>query len=249
LRRVSKVRLGDLTGPLRLGRAQESRLLRRLASAGLIARVRPGLYLVPDRLPLGGRWTPSEGLALETLLEDRGGRYQICGPNAFFRYGFADQVPNRVYCYNDRLSGDRKIGSLSLALIRVATPRLGETETVRRADGSAATYSSRVRTLVDAVYDWSRFDSLPEGFRWIRGELESARVEPGDLVRVAAQFGDISTVRRIGAQLERLGVARSRLRPLASRLRPTSGAIPWNPRRPRRGPVDSAWGVQMNDEV
>src|SRR5262245_48427065 len=63
--------------------AQEQRVVSRLARKGLITRVRPGLYLVPPRLPPGGRWSPGEFLALSTLMSDRGGRYQISGLNAF----------------------------------------------------------------------------------------------------------------------------------------------------------------------
>ena len=36
----------------------------------MIAQVRRGLYLVPERLPLGGKWSPDEILALNTLIED-----------------------------------------------------------------------------------------------------------------------------------------------------------------------------------
>jgi len=45
-------------------------------------------------------WSPDETLALNTLIRGRKGRCQICGPNAFNRYGFDDQIPNRVYAYN-----------------------------------------------------------------------------------------------------------------------------------------------------
>ena len=106
LRGLPAVRAGELTEPLRLSPIQERKLLSRLAKAGLIVRVRRGLYLVPLRLPLGGKWSPDEGLTLNTLMEDQEGRYQICGPNAFNRYGFDAQVPSRVYAYNNRLSGD-----------------------------------------------------------------------------------------------------------------------------------------------
>jgi len=75
----------------------------------MIAQVRRGLYLVPERLPLGGRWSPDEGLALNTLFDAINGRYQICGPNAFNRYDFDEQVPTRVYVYNNREWGDRRI--------------------------------------------------------------------------------------------------------------------------------------------
>jgi predicted transcriptional regulator of viral defense system len=111
LHNLRTLRTGDLTRPLQISRKQERELFSRLVRSGLIARVRPGLFLVPPRLPLGGAWTPSEAEALNTLMEDVKGRYQICGPNTFNRYGFDDQVPNRVYAYNNRISGDRKIGS------------------------------------------------------------------------------------------------------------------------------------------
>ncbi|MEW6074140.1 MAG: hypothetical protein AB1726_16290 [Planctomycetota bacterium] len=122
------VRHGELRGPLRLAPSQESGLLQRMARDGLLARVRRGLYLAPSALPLGGAWRPDGALALRTLVEDRGGRYQICGPNAFQRYGFRDQVPARTYAYNDRLSGDRNVGGVALTLIKVSSDRLGDTE-------------------------------------------------------------------------------------------------------------------------
>ena len=63
------------------------------------------------------------------------------------------------------------IGKVALTLIKVAERRLGDTEESLTRDGPALIYSSRVRSLVDAVYDWSRFDSLPRGYDWIRKEL------------------------------------------------------------------------------
>jgi predicted transcriptional regulator of viral defense system len=129
MRKLSVVRSGDLIASLlRLAPDQERKLLSRLSRGGLIARVRQGLYLVPPQLPLGGAWTPGEALALNALMEDRGGRFQICGPNAFNRYGFDNQIPNRIYAYNNRISGKRAIGSVLLMLIKVADERLGETD-------------------------------------------------------------------------------------------------------------------------
>jgi predicted transcriptional regulator of viral defense system len=151
MRKQRVVRTGELTVPLRLSRLQERELFRRMARGSLIARVRPGLYLVPSQLPLGGSWTPDEALALSTLLEDQQGRYQICGPNAFNRYGFDEQVPTRVYAYNNRISGERSVGAVALTLIKVADERLGDTDEVRTSDGALAVYSSRGRKLGDAV--------------------------------------------------------------------------------------------------
>ena len=247
MRGQKTVRTGELTAPLRLTRLQERELFRRMARARLIARVRPGLYLVPRQLPLGGAWTPDEALALNTLLEDRGGRYQICGPNAFSRYGFDDQVPSRVYAYNNRISGQRTVGAVELTLIKVADGRLGGVERAVTPEGVAAVYSSRVRTLVDAVCDWSRFNGLPRAFGWIQADLAARRVDAGELARVSLRYGDVGTIRRIGALLDRDGAPDAAVRKLQRALGPTTSLIPWVPTRPKRGTVDRRWGIVWND--
>ena len=246
MRKLRTVRSGDLTSSLlRLTPDQERKLLSRLSRGGLIARVRQGLYLVPPQLPLGGAWTPGEALALNALMEDRGGRFQICGPNAFNRYGFDNQIPNRIYAYTNRISGKRAIGSVLLMLIKVADERLGGTEEATL-DGARVLYSSRVRTLVDAVYDWSRFNSLPRGYEWIRHELKTKRVDARELVRITLRYGDTGTLRRMGVLLEDEGVDSAILRKLNRALNPTSSLIPWIPGRPKRGTVNRRWGVIIN---
>jgi predicted transcriptional regulator of viral defense system len=245
-RKLRILRTGDLRLPLQITGKQERELFTRLARAGMIAQVRRGLYLVPERIPLGGQWTPDEAMALNALMDAQKGRYQICGPNAFNRYGFDVQIPTRVYAYNNRESGDRRIGSVDLTLIKVADARLGNVETAETPEGSIATYSSRARTLLDAVYDWSRFDSLPRGYDWIRKELKARRVTPSDLVLVTLKYGDIGTIRRIGALLERDGAAEALLKKLGKALPKTTSFIPWIPTKPKRGTVNRRWGVIIN---
>lgn len=249
MRALTTVRIGELRGPLKLSAIQERKLLSRLARAGLIARAWRGLYMVPPRLPLGGKWSPSETAALNALMLDQGGRYQICGPNAFNRYGFDGQIPARTYAYNNRVSGDRTVGSVELTLIKVADERLGGTETTQTADKQTAVYSSRARALVDAVYDWSRFNSLPQGYAWIRGELAAGRVGADELVEAALEYGDTGTIRRMGALLERDGADAKLLNKLSRVLKPTTGLIPWIPSRPKRGTVNRGWGVVFNEPV
>ena len=248
MRKLRTLRTGDLTEPLQLSRVQERELFRRLSRGGLIARVRPGLFLVPPRLPMGGAWTPSEAEALNALMADVQGRYQICGANTFQRYGFDDQIPNRVYAYSNRISGDRKIGAVDIALIKVADERLGDTETVTMPDGAKAVYASRVRSLLDAVYDWSRFNGIPRGYEWIRRELKAKRVSAAELVKCTLRYGDTGTIRRMGALLEREGVDAALLRKLERALKPTSGMIAWLPSRPKRGTFNRRWSVVMNDQ-
>lgn len=247
MRTLRTLRTGDLTGPLRLSAKQERELLSRLARGGMIARVRPGLYLIPPRLPLGGAWSPGEIKALNALMDDVKARYQICGPNVFNRYGWDEQVPNRVYAYNNRISGHRKVGPVGLTLIKVKEDRLGDSVTLTTPDGDKAVYASRARALVDAMYDWSRFDGIPRGYRWIRSELKARRVNAKDLVRCALRYGDTGTIRRMGALLEREGVDEALLRKLVRSLKPTTSTIPWIPTEPKRGTVNRRWGVVIND--
>jgi predicted transcriptional regulator of viral defense system len=248
LRKLRALRTGDLSGPLQITTKQERELLSRLSRAGMIAQVRRGLYLVPERLPLGGRWSPDEGLALNALFDAQKGRYQVCGPNAFNRYGFDEQVPTRVYVYNNREWGERRIGSVALTLIKVTDRRLGDTEEVKTTEGSRVIYSSRARTLLDAVYDWARFNTLPRAYEWIRKELKAKRVAPADLVAVTLKYGDIGTIRRMGALLEREGVGRPLLTKLEKALPKTSSPIPWIPTRPKRGTVNRRWSVVINEQ-
>jgi predicted transcriptional regulator of viral defense system len=198
---------------------------------------------------LGGKWSPDEALALNTLMAGKQGRYQICGPNAFNLYGFDEQVPTRVYVYNNRLSGERQIGAVALTLIKVADARLGDTEKIRKPDGEVVVYASRTRALVDAVYDWSRFNGLPRGYEWIRRELTAGRVSAADLTKTTLRYGDTGTIRRIGALLEREKVGDGLLRRLEKALRPTTSLIPWIPTRPKRGTVNRRWGVVLNDRA
>ncbi|NLS94015.1 MAG: hypothetical protein GXX96_17790 [Planctomycetaceae bacterium] len=87
MRQRQTVGTGKLVRALGVTPQQERELLSRLARCNLIARVRRGLYFVPPRLPPGGKWAPGEFLALTAFIEDQRGRYQICGPSAFYRYG------------------------------------------------------------------------------------------------------------------------------------------------------------------
>jgi predicted transcriptional regulator of viral defense system len=247
MRSAQCLRLGELQQGLGLSATQEKDLLRRLARRGWIARVRRGLYLVPPTLPAGGKWSPGHALALSTLIADRDGAYQICGPNAFCRYGWIGQVPNRTYVYNNRISGQRKIGSVAFSLIKVADERLGGTESVETPGGIRLVYSSRVRSLMDAVYDWSRFSSLPQAFGWIRAELAARKGAAAELVKISLRYGNQGTLRRIGKSLELAGVEPRLLRRIEKALRPSSSVIPWIPTRPKRGTTDRRWGVVVND--
>lgn len=252
-RKISQIRTGDLERLLGVTADQERKVLSRMARRGLAARVRRGFYLLPPVLPLGGRWSPGEALSLTALMQDREGKFQICGPNAFHRYGWDEQVPNRIYAYNNRISGDRSVGKVELTLIRVSDDRLGDTESVVTPEMIELIYSSRARSLVDAVYDWSRFNSLPRAFGWIRNDLSESRISTADLVDAALKFGNQGTIRRIGYLLEELSKqqripARLIMR-LERALRSSSSTIPWIPTTAKRGQVTKRWGLIVNGTI
>jgi predicted transcriptional regulator of viral defense system len=246
MRGVRTLGTGDLVGPLGLTAKQERELFSRMARSGLIAKARRGLYLVPSRLPLAARWTPDAALVLDTLVAGSGGRYQVCGPNAFNRYGFSEQVPQLTFAYNNRLSGRRTVGVVRLVLIKVADDRLGDTETRSSSEGGDLVYSSRVCTLLDAVYDWPRFNTLPRAYGWIRSDLEAGRVTPAELVRVTLRYGNARTIRRVGALLDGDGASRRLLDELAEGFPSPRTVIPLVPGAPKIGRILRRWGVQLN---
>jgi predicted transcriptional regulator of viral defense system len=116
------------------------------------------------------------------------GRYQICGPSAFHFYGLDDQIPSATYLYNNRISGKRSIGSLAFRFIKVADERLGAINAVRTRDNLEMIDSSKARTLMDAVYDGSRFNRLPRGYDWIKGEIKNEPELSSELIEVTATY-------------------------------------------------------------
>jgi predicted transcriptional regulator of viral defense system len=245
-RTESVIRTGELVERLGLTTPEERKLFSRLSRRNLIARVRRGLYLVPPRIPPGGSWTPSEALALNTLFDDLRGAYQISGPNAFSRYGWDDQIPNRTLVYNNRISGRRAIGAVELTLVKVTDDRLGATDVVKTPERLTLVYASKARALMDAVYDWARFETLPRAYDWIRAELKKDDHLAADLVSVSLRYGNQATLRRLGWLLADANIPESLLRRIEKTLRPTSSLIPWIPTRPKRGKASDRWRVVVN---
>ena len=240
------VKTGDLVAALRITAKQERELLSRMARVCMIANVRRGLYLFPAKLSLATAWVPDDAVVINALMSDKQARYQITGPNAFNRYGYDEQIPARMTIYNDIYSSERRIGPLSLTLIKVNRNRLGGVERVPTPSGQTLVYSSRTRTLIDAIYDWSRFDSLPRAYGWIRQDIEAARITPDDLANMAILYGNQATIRRIGALLEQMGSDRHVLRRLERSLTTSTAKIPFVPGQAVRGSLLKRWGIVMN---
>lgn len=222
-------------------------MLRRLSGSGWIVRLMRGVYLVPLRIPAGGKYSPGVARILQKLMEEKGGRYQICGPTTFNFYGFDDQIPNITYVYNNRISGSRTIGSLAFQFIKISDTRLGATNVVNTSEGTGIIYCSKARTLMDAVYDWSRFNSLPRGYVWIKQEIEKDIKLTSNLIRVIVQYGNQATTRRIGYLLDTFMQTSQIINQLQRRLSDSKSLIPWIPVKSCKGVVNRKWGVIINE--
>jgi len=248
LQHLTTVRTGGLRSALGLTSLQEKKVLSRLARSGVIARLKRGVYLFPSRLPVGGVWSPGEYLILRELMKTSDdGTYQICGWQSFNRYGYTQQVSARVYAYNNRLTGDKTIGGQTFMFIKVADERLGGTVTMKTPDGVEMVLPTRARTLMDAVYDWSRFGTLPVAYKWIRAAVELDRKLADELALMARRYGNQGTIRRIGYVLDSLGLRGKWKKQMQEALRPSASLIPLVPGRPARGEANREWGVIANE--
>ena len=87
---------------------------------------------------------------------------------------------------------------------------------------------------MDAVYDYSRFNSLPKGYDWIRQEIEKDPILSAELVGVVNRYGNQATAQRIGYLLDTAGQSSRILKRLKRRIGDSKALIPWIPGRSAR---------------
>ncbi|MCP4683208.1 MAG: hypothetical protein GY864_12810, partial [Desulfobacterales bacterium] len=139
----------------------------------------------------------------------------------------------------------RSIGNLAFQFIKVANKRLGAINAVHTQD-TEIIYSSKARTLMDAVYDWSRFNSLPRGYDWIKREIKNDPKFEKELIEVTAEYGNIATTRRIGYLLDTIVPTSRMINRLQRQLGSSSALIPRVPGRPAKGTINRKWGIIVN---
>lgn len=245
LKNRNRLLTGDLRAALGLSEVQERKLLSRMAQSGLITRLKRGIYLVPSKVPPGGRWQPQEYEIAAQLMQEAGAQYQLGGPTAFNFYGLDEQVPNRVYIYNDKISGERVIGGISFICMKVDSERLGGTQQLKLSGGTTVPIATLSRTLLDAVYGWKRFNTLPRAYQWIKARKKDRELM-SNLVKAALKYGNIGTWRRLGYCLESVKVEVALTRRLQRALPASASLIPWIPSRPSRGEINRDWGLIVN---
>jgi predicted transcriptional regulator of viral defense system len=228
-----------------------SRLLKSLADAGWIVRLRRGLYAGTGGLP-GGVDVPPFAIATSLVKPSA-----IAHLSALAHHGLTDQVP------------------LSISAI---TPRKVVTPSMREAKASAGPHlwhaagldfhymvvtperfsfgaemiwlderfrvpiTDRERTVLDLFALPRLFGGLGEGL----GVLEHARgeIDLSRLVQYALRQGSIAVAKRLGWSLEATGASSVILAPLLKL--PAFGYSPLDPGRVRRGRHDRRWMIIDN---
>ncbi|MFM8657693.1 MAG: hypothetical protein ACKOD5_11295 [Chthoniobacterales bacterium] len=243
MRGAERVTNEEIRSALRLGADQVRQLMTRLNRKGMAILLQRGLWLLPPKLPPGGRWTVPPDVILRHLFEAKGGDYQETGLGALQYQGLTDQVANVTVVYNTLFTGRRTIGGLPFQFIKVAPERLGmldKNALPRRRVGSAP------RVIMDAVYDAARFGTMPAAYRWIRERKEVPRFLD-ELAACAVAHGDAGTCRRLGAVMELLEAAPAVRRKLQRALPAVRTYIPLVPGRGTKGNTMKNWGIIVND--
>ncbi len=246
LKNKKKIITGEISEFLSITRKQEWELLSRLTRSGFIIRLCRGLYLVPQKIPPGGKWCPSEYVIIYYLMDYYKANYQIGGPSAFNYYGLDNQIPNNIYIYNNRISGERKIGSMSFYFIEVPDKRLGGTKEIEIPDGQKIIMATLSRTLLDAIYDWPRFNTIPRAYEWIRSIKNKINII-NELINLALKYGNQSVCRRLGYLLEQAEIKSNLINKLQQALTSSKSLIPWIPTNPGRGKINKKWGLIINE--
>lgn len=249
MRRVQVVRTGDLVLALALTPQQEADLFKNMRRGGRIVQLQRGLYAVPPRLPPGGKWTPSAPLLVALLMGEMEARYQITGLAAFQLHGLTTQVPIETRVYNTAFSGRREIGGLPFLFIKVKEKSLGGQQIVEiKGTDQRAVFSTLPRAVFDAIYDYSRFGTLPRAYGWVAERVRD-KLFISQLVDMAIRYGNVGTRRRLGCALERLEASPAQVGRILKSVRKTTAFIPLVPGYKKGGRPDSRWGVLVNHEV
>ena len=225
---------------------QTARLFSRLLLKQRIQQLRRGVYLTPGKLPPGKLWQPSPYEVLWAYMNWLGAKWQITGLAAFAKYGFSTQVPQIFTVCNDKLSGEIEAGGSRFTFIKVDKEKLGNTTLFPMIGGIEISFSSKVRTIFDAVYYANRFGSLPSAYTWI-AEMKTDQNAIHELVHCCLSYGNKQTLSRIGFVLEKLNIDVTLLIN-EQKKNTTDTLIPLVP-GPRRGKIDRRWGIMENKSI
>ena len=248
LENKEQVKTGDFAKVKSLSTKQEADLLYNLSSSGVIVKLWRGLYLVPPKIPLGGRWSPSPYLVISKYMRNVGAKFQISGPAIFNLYGYSDQVSAWFTVYNNKISKRLYILQYRLDFAKVIKKRLGAVKKkapygVKKSE--PALISSAEQALIDAVYDYKKYGTLPEAYNWIAIAIQNKKISPEKLVDATIKYGNTMSQKRIGWTLDELKVPQKIIIRLKNKIPKTNFLAPLDPKN-NVGSINKKWGVIEN---
>lgn len=239
------ITLGDLHVDFQISAKQEQELLSYLARKGSIIRLKRGTYVVPEYIPPGGKWQPDPKYLVSCLMAVTNAQYYISGFYAFHYHGLTEQIPNLITVYNDKLSAKKKLGKLNVQLIKIKKDGIGDLKTIHVARGHVAHIATLTRSIVDAVNDYTRYNTLPRAYAWIQ-ERSHEKKFLSALIKTTLHYGNISTKRRIGFFIACIMNNKKLALPLLKTLKPSKGWIGLDPSAPLKGITNKQWGIINN---
>lgn len=133
--------------------------------------------------------------------------YYIGGTNAIHHHGLTTQIPQTFTVYNTKLSALKQIKNLNISFIKVSKKRIGGIESFKIPNTKLnANIASLARTIMDSINDWTRYNSLPIAYEWIKNRCHDQALVK-ELILITSKYSNKSTVRRIGYILDNCGIS------------------------------------------
>ncbi len=249
LKRIKILRTGDIFPIIGISAQTEKDVFSKLNNKGIFVRLTKGYYLVPDTLSPTTYPNVSEMEILFYFMKIFQTQFMISGPTAIYYYGYTTQIPNRIYVYNNKISGDRIIGNKSFVFMKTSSKRLKGAEFISNQKGIKIPYASKARLLIDCIYDWNRYNTIPKVFKWINQEIEENPAITEKLVSNAIRYGNRIVQRRLGYLLEIMNVDAKLVEKLQNKIQGTKTIKPLIPNINLKGSVNKKWGLIINGEI
>lgn len=221
--------------------------LHHLARSGWIVRLKKGLYVLSGAVP---GTTPLHEFEIAMALVDPAA---ISHWSAMSHHGLTDQTPRKVFVLTTARSVPRRrgarpegvepgyaVGETIYQFIQVKPERFFGIEPVW-VNESRISITDPERTLLDGLMAPQYCGDFAEVLHAFELRVPQFNVER--IIDYALKL-DVATVKRLGWILERQGVAAERL--VSLQQRPIKGYRVLDPTRPRRGPCEARWMIQVN---
>lgn len=228
------------------------RLLKSLADAGWIIRLRRGLYAGTGRLP-GGVDVPPFAIATSLVTPSA-----IAHLSALAHHGLTDQIPRVVSAITSRklvvpsMRGAKKgteglhiwhAAGLDFRYVMVVPERFEfGIEMIWLDERFRIPITDRERTVLDLFAMPRLFGGLGEGLSVL--ERSQREIDIPRLVAYALRYGSVAVAKRLGWSLEATGASPVALAPLLELEATSYGFL--DPGRARRGRYDRRWMIIDN---